>query len=167
MRSPKKLYAYHSHKSWGNTATQTEDCGLPPLEFLKQNKSNNTPVKIRSLEVSKEAQCAPIGQTSTSGAPVVVNNEKRRSSGVINLPGKKVGNPGNYECRECGVVYNSSEDIVFRDGKLRKSTWIGCDHSRCDYWAHACCANMQFKPRIPVDEHAFLCPKHKQGKRKR
>ena len=161
VKSPMKLYQYHSHKSWEEKGIQTEDCGLPPLQFSKKDLSNQTPVKLQSPTTSTEKVLAPaLVLTGKSGNSPVITNEKRRSSGVVNCPGKKVNH--GYQCKECGIIYESDEDTLFREIRKRKTTWIGCDQHRCDYWAHASCANLQFKPRVPVDEHAFLCPKHKK-----
>ena len=42
------------------------------------------------------------------------------------------------KCCKCNTIWQSKEDEIFRklNGR-KKTTWIGCDKSQYQYWAHA------------------------------
>lgn len=64
-------------------------------------------------------------------------------------------------CSKCNIAYQSTQDDIFRKGRQRQTSWIGCDKSACDYWAHASCVNLLIKPKVPVEKHKFLCLNHR------
>ena len=86
---------------------------------------------------------------------------------VENLPGKKKtpsAKPHEKvtgKCKVCKIIYKSKQDKAFRKNKIRKTTWIGCERPGCNYWAHASCAKVTFKPGKKVKDHDYLCPDHR------
>ena len=64
-------------------------------------------------------------------------------------------------CKICKIIFESPADLDFKKKKGKKTTWIGCDQSDCNFWAHACCAGLLFTPRKPIEKHTFLCDQHR------
>jgi len=149
-----KRFSYASHPvEMVSVETQTEEqTEFPPMAVVPIEREHHTPIKtITTRQKRLPASCTQTRATPRDHSRLVVED----------LPGKQVV-PKGYTCQVCEIVYGSVEDVAFRKGNERKTTWVGCDKARCNYWAHACCANLVLKPRVPVDEHSFLCYKHKK-----
>ena len=157
------FYQYHSHpertkKEFVSASTQTDVS--TPLDA--SNNKSHTPLQ-NCAPISLPRKHVKITLTATKTTPVcsVTKRKQGKVMDVVGCPGKKQLVQG-YKCQGCNIRYGSEEDKVFRKGKERRTTWIGCDKTRCTYWAHANCAKLQLKPRVPVEEHAFICIAHRK-----
>ena len=145
-----------SEKEFESIKIQTEATSrISPLKRLRPiGEERHTPKKLlpkkKSLPPSSTITKPP---SSTITKPPVLM--------VENLPGA-VPNKSSKTCAVCKIDWDSKEDEIFRKGKMRKTTWIGCDRPRCRYWAHASCVGLFFKPGVDVENHDFLCAKHKK-----
>ena len=165
------FYQYHSHlertkKEFVSASTQTDVS--TPLDLNTSNNESHTPLKnINCAPITRSSprRCAKRTLTTTNKQtqPVcsVTKRKQDKVMDVVGCPGKKQLVKG-YKCQECKIKYESEADKIFRKGKERKTTWIGCDKTRCTYWAHAICAKLQLKQRVPVEEHQFLCLTHRK-----
>ena len=89
---------------------------------------------------------------------------------VENLPGRRkissktpAAKATTGKCKECNIIYESKEDKAFRKKTgCRKTTWIGCDRPRCNFWAHASCAGLLLHPNKSIKDHSFLCMVHRK-----
>ena len=61
------------------------------------------------------------------------------------------------KCCECNTIWESKEEEIFRKlNRQKKTTWIGRDKSKCQYWAHALCPGLVLLPSKTVNEHSFF-----------
>ena len=137
-----KQYSYESHpKVSRHFGSQF---GQPLCETIRTpiaKKVNNTPKKAKR----KMPMTTPVP--------------------VKNLPGKKKTKPTSTRttgrCKICKIIFESNEDKEFRKRNLRKTTWIGCDKTTCQFWAHALCAGLLLQPKKAVKDHQFFCKDHR------
>jgi len=48
----------------------------------------------------------------------------------------------------CKIIFESKADTTFRKGKVKQTTWVGCEHRGCKYWGHALCVGLGIKPKV-------------------
>jgi len=64
--------------------------------------------------------------------------------------------PTYGKCPKCDRRWESNEDKSFRKKMgQRKYAWIGCDYSKCNYWAHAFCVGVQILPKKKIESTTF------------
>ena len=146
------VHRYHEKQVTKNCAVQVGKSAFPPLPppVTRKSVTPNTPKKLKRTHTAREDLPPP---------PVVTN-----------LPGKsgketsvKATRKVTGKCFHCQIIWESKQDEKFRKTNgMRKTTWVGCDIKSCSFWAHASCANMILTQRKPIEEHSFLCPKHKK-----
>jgi len=76
---------------------------------------------------------------------------------------KKISPPAkrkiSNKCKCCKVIWKSKADMEYRKKYgMRMTSWIGCDHINCKYWAHASCAKLLLVPGKSIKNHNFMCP---------
>ena len=141
-----KPMSYCSHEiETESIKLQTEQLAkISPLKRLRPlGEEIHTPVK-------KIPRTPKISSSSTITAPLMVED----------LPGSK--KKSSKACQICCIAWESDEDKSFRKSKMNKTTWVGCDRARCQYWAHASCIGIFIKPGEDVSKKEFLCGKHKK-----
>ena len=142
---------YQSHPPV-DVGTQTIDGKFSPFKQLKR--------AIPSESESPQKRATTIKRT-------IIDNVS-----VVGLPGKtpppvlpSSSASTTGKCKGCGIIFMSKKDEEYRKkyGK-RVTEWVGCDRPRCKYWAHAKCAGMVLKPKVPVSNQPFLCEQYRLRK---
>ena len=90
--------------------------------------------------------------------PMVVEKMPGKRGAVKKPPSNRV----TGKCMVCKRVYESREDQKFRKGKMRKTTWVGCEKKGCKYWVHAECGGLDIGPKDNIKNLPFFCFQHRQ-----
>jgi len=103
----------------------------------------------------------------TSSKKVKPQSTKFKPLLVENIPGKKTNELPPRErvtgkCAVCKIIFESKADTTFRKGKVKQTTWVGCEHRGCKYWGHAVCVGLGIKPKVVVGNIPFKCFKHRK-----
>lgn len=144
---------------------QTENTNsYSPLKKLQPRVAeHHTPIK-RKRDVSPVPLKRSTGGTSStiSKAPRKTKPRKENIPELIvkDLPSSK--KRGSKFCSICKLEWESEDDKKFRKGKEFKTTWIGCDKSRCKFWAHASCVGILIAPGRDIKDIEFFCATHKK-----
>lgn len=168
----KPAYYASEEVDYESVKVQTDNTGAySPLKKLQpQVAEHHTPVKRKRnvspvlLERASRAPCTG-GTSSSSTISKAPRNTKPRKENIPELMVKDLPSSkkrGSKFCSICKLEWESEEDKKYRKGQKFKTTWIGCDKSRCKFWAHASCVGILIAPGRDIKDIEFLCATHKK-----